>query len=283
MINRYRSTARTILSNWYLWLFPVIAGFICVYLAKNYYDQRGPTLRILFDDGNSLQAGKTRVRYRGVTVGTVEEVNLTEDGKDVAAIVSLQKQYENFAVVGTKFWVVTPKVSFQGISGLETLIEGTYVAAEPGKRDADYKDEFKGKLNSESSENLEDTVPYFIETPNADSMNDGDSVFYRGVKVGSVSKVILGKTAQTVLVQINIQNRYGKIVRTNSYFWQKRAVDAKLGLFHSELKINSMDTLLHGGIDMWTPDPPEAIAKHGTHFPLLGAPPEGWDKSNPKL
>jgi paraquat-inducible protein B len=283
MTNPLSRSAKSIYSHWYLWLFPVIAGFICVWLAKSYYDQRGPNIRILFDDGSSIQAGKTKVRYRGVTIGSVEKVVLTEDGKDVAAVVTLQKENENFAVAGSKFWVVTPKVSFQGISGLETLIEGTYIAVTPGNPNGEFKDEFKGKLNSESSESLEDTVPYFLDMPNADSMNDGDSVFYRGLKVGSVSKVMLAKNSQSVLVQINIQNRYTKLIRTNTIFWQKRAVQAKLGLFNSELKISSMDALLHGGIDLWVPDPPGPIAKHSMHFALLGNPPEGWDKWNPQL
>jgi paraquat-inducible protein B len=283
MTNPLSRSAKSIYSHWYLWLFPVIAGFICVWLAKSYYDQRGPNIRILFDDGSSIQAGKTKVRYRGVTIGSVEKVVLTEDGKDVAAVVTLQKENENFAVAGSKFWVVTPKVSFQGISGLETLIEGTYIAVAPGNPNGEFKDEFKGKLNSESSESLEDTVPYFLDMPNADSMNDGDSVFYRGLKVGSVSKVMLAKNSQSVLVQINIQNRYTKLIRTNTIFWQKRAVQAKLGLFNSELKISSMDALLHGGIDLWVPDPPGPIAKHSMHFALLGNPPDGWDKWNPQL
>jgi paraquat-inducible protein B len=278
-----KRSAKSFVSNWYLWLFPLIAFFICLWLAKSYFEQRGPTIRIFFDDGSSLQAGKTTVRYRGVPIGTVDKVLLSEDGKDVVASVNLKREAERFAVVGSKFWVVTPKVSFQGISGLETLFEGTYIAAQPGKEDADYKDEFKGKLGAETTDSLEDTVPYFLETVNAESLTEGDALTFRGLKVGSITKVTLSKSAQDVLVQVNIQNKYTRIIRTNTVFWRKLAVQAKLGLFKSELNISSMDSLLHGGIELFTPDPPGEIAKHSSHFPLLHVPPEGWDKWNPKL
>lgn len=281
MSNIFSRSTRSILSNWYVWLFPIIALLICAWLAKSYFEQKGPQITISFDDGSSLQPGKTKVRYRGVPIGTVESVVLSENGKEVIAHVGLQREAENFAVVGSKFWIVTPKVSFQGISGLETLIEGTYIGVQPGKEDADRKVEFKGKIGGETTDALEDTVPYFLETNNANSINEGDAVTFRGLKVGTVTKVTLSKSGQTIVVQINIEGKYVRVIRSNTVFWRKKAVEAKLGLFKSELNISSMDQLLHGGIDLFTPDPAGEIAKYGSRFPLLADPPEGWEKWNP--
>jgi paraquat-inducible protein B len=270
-------------STWYVWMFPAFAVAICAWLLVDHYKQMGPVIHIRFEDGSSIQAEKTRVRFRGVTIGTVKKVILSQDDKEVIAEVALQKEAENFAVTGAKYWMVTPKVNFSGISGLETLIEGTYIAATPGKVDGEMENEFKGKLNSETNESLEDTVAYYLETTNVDSINVGDFVTFRGLKVGTVSKINLSKGSQSVAVQINLQNKYYKLVRTNTVFWRKVGIQADLGLFKSQVKINSLESLLRGGIDFFTPDQAGEVAKAQSKFILQLGPPKDFEKWNPKI
>lgn len=283
MTNPVKNKFSSLKASWYVWLFPVIALGVSAYFLRTYLGEKGPEIKIYFDDGGSLQAEKTRIRYRGVNIGMVKKVGISEDGKKVVAHVNLQKDSEHFAVKGTKFWVVSPKVSFQGITGLETLIEGTYIAAQPGNPDGEWEEEFNGKLGNDSNDPLEDTVAYYLETPNAGSVGSGDSITFRGLKIGSVTKVTLSKTAQTVVVQVNIQNKYVRLIRNNSVFWRKSAVQANLGLFNSELKIESLDSLLRGGIDVFTPTEAGPIANAQTKFPLADKAPKDWEKWNPQL
>lgn len=278
-----KTQVQSLKSHWYVWLFPIAAILISGWLFADYYKKRGPRITIAFSDGSSLDAEKTRVRFRGVTIGLVKKVTISEDGKDVLAHVNLQKDAEHFAVEGTKFWLVMPKVNLQGISGLETLLQGTYISAVPGSPTAEAKTQFKGRLGSENTESLEETSSYTLETPNAESTNPGDAVSFRGMNIGSVSKVTLGKSGQTILVQINIKNAYTRLIRTNSVFWRKVGIQAKLGLFNSEVKVNSMDSILHGGIEVFTPDPPGEISKAQARFDLSAAPPKDSEKWNPKL
>lgn len=269
--------------TWYFWLFPVLALIVCGYFLATYLGAKGPEIKIFFEDGSSLQAEKTRVRFRGVNIGLVKSVRLTEDGKQVEAVVGLQKEASSFAVEGSKFWVVAPKVSFQGISGLETLIEGTYIAAQKGPDPKKDKKEFQGKLEGDAADPLDETVAYFLETSHVGSVNVNDVVSFRGLNIGSVTKVTLVKQAQVISVQINIPNRYIHLIRENTVFWRKKAVQAKLGLFKSEIKVESLDSLLKGGIDLFTPTSPGPIAKAQSRFPLLEDPPKDLEKWNPKL
>lgn len=270
-------------STWYVWLFPLFAVLICVYLFINYLNNKGPRIKIYFDDGASIQAEKTQVRFRGVPIGIVRDIQISEDTKQVVAIIDLDKAAKHFAVEGSKFWVVLPKVSLQGITGLETILEGPYISVTPGKNDDKEKDEFKGRLGSDQNDPLEDTSAYTLETNNIESVGTGDPVTFRGLKVGSVSKVTLSKSAQTVQVQINVQNRYVKLIRTNTIFWRKVAVQANLGLFNSEVKINSLESMLRGGIEFFTPTVPGEPAKSSTKFGLQSGPPKDVDKWNPNL
>lgn len=270
-------------STWYVWLFPVIAIAIAAWLLWEHFEQRGPEIKISFDDATGIQAEKTRVRFRGVSIGIVRKVVLAPDHESVIAHVQLQKDAQQFAVAGSKFWLVMPKVNFQGVSGLETLFEGTYISVQPGSPSDERKLEFRSQVGRDTVESVEDTSAYLLETDQAGAISDGDAITYRGLKVGQVSRVTLSRSAQTVLVTINIQNRYARLVRENSVFWRKAAVQAKLGLFNSELKISSMDQLLHGGIDFFTPNEVGPQAKAGARFPMAGGPPKDLEKWNPKL
>lgn len=269
--------------RWALWLFPVIALTICGWLIYDHQQKLGPVITISLDEASGLQAQKTRVRFRGVDIGYVKKIVISEDTKSAVVTIPLQKEAIQFATAGTKFWVVSPKVTFAGISGLETLLEGTYIAATPGPEGAQVKTEFDISLNSQSTDSLENTSAYFLESPNVESVSVNDSVTFRGIIIGHVTKVSLSKTSQTVLVQINVQNKYVKLIRTNTIFWLKVGIQADLGLFGSKVRINSLDSIMRGGVDLFTPDPAGEKAKAGAQFNLASAPPKGYEKWNPVL
>lgn len=269
--------------GWYIWLFPAIAVVISGWLIYDFYNQRGPTIRILFDDAAGIQAEKTKVRFRGVPIGTVKDVYISEDQKDVVAEVILRRDARHFAVEGSKFSLVTPKVNFQGISGLNTLFEGTYITVLPGPEKADMKDVFKAQTNTSSTDPLDDTSSYTIQTSNVENINPGDALTFRGLKIGTVTKMNLSKDSQTILIQVNIENRFARVIRTNTVFWSKVGVQAKLGLFKSEFKMNSLDSIMNGGIELATPSPAGPMAKGGHKFLLFPLPPKDYDKWNTAL
>lgn len=283
MTDHLKRKLNALLTGGALWLFPIIALLICGWLLFQYFQSRGPEIEISFEDASGIQTEKTQIRYRGVAIGTVHEISISEDKSHVVIKALLQSNAKHFAVEGSKFWVVKPKVDMQGVSGLETLIEGSYIAVHPGSEKAALQTNFKGQTTSEFKESAEDTVTYFLETSQADSVSVGDNVTFRGLSIGNVAKVQLNKTAQSVLVQFNIQNKYTRLIRTNSVFWRKVAIQAKLGLFNSELKVNSLDSMLRGGVEVFTPDNVGPIANAQTQFRLEGSPPKDWEKWNPKL
>lgn len=283
MKTKIKENVNTIGSTWYLWLFPVFAVLISIWLFRDYLGQKGPEIAITFEDAASLQPEKTKVRFRGVPVGVVKRVVISEDNKGVIAYVQLQKDSSQFAVEGSKFWVVSPKVNFQGISGLETILEGTYIAVQPGKPEAEAKDEFKGQLGSDTTDSAENSRAFTLETKNAESLSTTDIITFRGFNIGIVTKVSLAKNSQKVLIQIHVQNKYAKLIRSNTAFWRKVGISAKLGLFGSSVKVNSLDSILHGGIEVFTPDNPGQIAEPGSRFTLLPEAPKDSDKWNPAL
>jgi paraquat-inducible protein B len=111
----------------------------------------------------------------------------------------------------------------------------------------------------------------------------GDSITFRGLVVGNVTKVSLSKSAQVAVVQINIQNKYVHLIRTHTVFWRKVGIQANLGLFSSVVKINSLDSIVRGGVEFFSPNSPGEIAKAGARYNLSAAPPKGYEKWSPNL
>src|SRR5215212_124916 len=116
-----------------VWLVPVVAGAVAAWLAVVTLREQGPTVTVTFKTAEGLEAGKTKVRYKDVEVGTVEEVRLSDDLKGVAAVAELSKQVEPFMRADTRFWVVRPRVGASGVSGLGTLLSGAYIGFDPGQ------------------------------------------------------------------------------------------------------------------------------------------------------
>lgn len=282
MKNRIRTRIQKLKTGWYIWMFPVIALAISGWIFYDYYSNLGPRIRILFDDAGGIQAEKTKIRFRGVAIGTVKDVYLSKDQKDVVAEVLLRKDAEDIAVDGSKFSLVTPKVTFQGVSGLETLFEGTYIAVLPGSTEGRKRIEFKAQ-SSTSIDPHDDTSVFLLETDNVESVSIGDSITYRGVKLGAVTKLAFSKDATTILLHINIENRYTRLIRSNTIFWRKVGVQAKLGLFNSEIKINSLDSIMNGGIEIATPTNAGPPAKALQKFPLYATGPKEYGNWRPKL
>ncbi len=272
----------TVKRRWYLWLFPLVAVGLSIYLFYQYFYDHGPLIKIIFDEASVVQAEKTRLRFRGVDIGTVKDVAISKDHRNVEVSVLLVKGADRFAVEGSKFWIVTPKISLQGFTGLDTFFSGPYIEVAPGKSDADKQLVFNGRQDS-IQDAFENTSVYNMEAVNGESLSVGDSITYRGINVGSIGRVGISKTGQRIEVQMNIQNRYVHLIRSNTVFWRKVGVQADLGLFSSSIKVNSLDSIMHGGLEFATPDNPGPVAKARAKFTLAQEAPKNAAKWNPAL
>lgn len=122
-------------SNWSaIWVLPLIALIIGGWLGWRAYSQTGIEIQLRFESGEGIQANKTEVVYKGMPVGKVKTLALDDEGnsKGVIASVEMNKDVEQYLKTNTRFWLVKPSVSLAGITGLETLVSGNYIAVSPG-------------------------------------------------------------------------------------------------------------------------------------------------------
>src|SRR5689334_24139807 len=116
-----------------VWLVPLLAALIGIGLvAKSYFDE-GPTVLVSFHNGEGLEAGKTKVKYKDVDVGQVRAISLSKDLSKVLVTIDMNKDARRFTASDTRFWVVKPRIGVSGVSGLGTLLSGAYIGVDAGK------------------------------------------------------------------------------------------------------------------------------------------------------
>jgi paraquat-inducible protein B len=116
----------------WVWIVPALAAAIVIGLAIRELEDRGPLIQISFTDAEGLQAGDTKIRHKDVDLGTVESVYLTADMSRVIVRARMRRSATPHLTAATRFWIVRPRVGFGGVSGLSTLVSGSYIEMYPG-------------------------------------------------------------------------------------------------------------------------------------------------------
>ena len=68
-----------------IWIIPLLALALGAYMVVHTWMTEGPEITITFKTAEGLVAGKTKVKYRDVDMGLVEEVKLSDDLEKVVA------------------------------------------------------------------------------------------------------------------------------------------------------------------------------------------------------
>ena len=254
----------------YVWIVPLIAAIVGAYLFYRAEIDVGPTITITFKDGTDISSG-SKVVYRGVEVGVVEAVALDAGLGHVDVRVRLDKPASGLAREGSDFWIVEPRVSVDEITGLSTLLSGSYIQVAPGGGTEATR--FVGLPAPPVVPSGEQVLALVLEADDANLLQVGDPVTYRGIEVGTITGVALPEQGPRIRIDVAIEAAHARLVRSNSSFWLASGIHADLSLLHPSIDVSSLDSLIRGGISFATPEPEGDPAAAGTVFLLLDEPP----------
>ncbi len=265
-----------------VWVVPVVAAIVAGYLIYNRVQEFGLRITISFKDGSGLRAGATPIKYRGVPIGEVTALEMSQDLQRVQVKVRLRRWAASIAREGSAFWIVRPEVGIGNITGLGTVLTGPEIDVLPGTGGS--KSEFVGLENSPVAMDR-NGLKIILRSSRLGFLKPGSPVYYRGVEVGTVQENQLGSDATTVDIHVFIKQRYAKLVRSGSKFWNVSGLDVNWGLFRGlEINVESLRSLVAGGIAFATPnDPRGKAAKDGLVFPLYERPQKEWSEWAPKI
>nr|WP_329626441.1 MlaD family protein [Pseudomonas syringae] len=236
-----------------VWLVPLVAALIGVSMLMRTWLSVGPQITLTFQSATGLEAGKTPVKYKDVTVGSVSSITLSDDRSHVLVTASLAESAESLAREDTRFWVVRPRIGARGISGVDTLLSGAYIGVDTGASTKPATT-FTGL---ESPPTVISGMPgkiFTVRTSQLNSLDIDSPVYYRDVKVGRVVSYQLDSDGKGVSLQVFIDEPYDRFVTTDTRFWNASGVDFSLGAEGLKVKTQSMAAIVAGGIAFSSPE-----------------------------
>lgn len=239
--------------NALIWLLPVVALVVAMWMVIQARVSVGPEVVIAFRSAAGLEAGKTAVKYKDVTVGLVKEITLSPDNTQVLVRVSLGKSAQNLARADTRFWVVRPRVGMSGVSGIDTLLSGAYLGVDRGQS-SESQTRFTGMETPPAIVNDMAGRQFMLEADDLGSLDINSPVYYRRIPVGRVTSYQLRKDGKGIDLQVFIDAPYDKLVTADSRFWNVSGVDLSVGSDGFQLKTQTVAAIMAGGIAFSTPE-----------------------------
>lgn len=243
-----------------VWLIPIVTLAVGGWLIVKTLTEQGPTATVSFRTAAGIEVGKTRVKYKSVDIGMVEDVQFADDFGNIIANLRLNKGLDDFLRRNTRFWVVRPQLSVRGASGLETLLSGAYIEIDPGP--GSRQRHFVG-LERQPLISAEDEGSRITLISDAlGSVDTGSPIYYQGLLAGEVLGYDLASDAQSVYVHAFVRDPYNQLIRGNTRFWNVSGLDISLGADGLEVRTASVQSLLFGGIAFETPNTTEPVPEN---------------------
>lgn len=101
------------------------------------------------------------------------------------------------------------------------------------------------------------------------SIDIGAPILYRQVRVGSVQSYQLSRDRQRVVVGVHIEPEYAHLVNTSTRFWNSSGITLTGNLSGVQVKSESLQTLITGGISFDTLDPKAPTVTKVRRFTLF--------------
>lgn len=228
-----------------IWIVPFIALIIAGWLAYQYFAELGPEIRIIFPKNEGLIAGQSQVKFRNVPVGKVTKILIKEDTQGVIVVVRMIKDAEPYMTERAKFWIVKPEVGISGVSGLDTLISGTYIDVF-SEKGGTYKKEHIGL--TQPYRNIRGGEYFHLTSSEGDNVVVGTPIYYKNLKIGQVEYFNLGLNNKSVDIIVFIDKKYVPFVHDDSKFWMKNMVNVDFSKGNLDVNIAPLKYILQGGI-----------------------------------
>ena len=235
-----------------IWIIPIFAAVVAIGIAIQRVLSEGPTITITFKAAEGVEAGKTFIKYKDVNIGQVTAVELSDDYAKVTVTAQIAKHAEALIVEDAKFWVVEPRVTLSGVSGLGTLLSGNYIGFEVGTSNKKQR-AFIG-LEVPPIITLDQPGRQFVlQTDSLGSLGIGSPVYYRRLQAGQVIAYNLASDGKAMEIKIFINAPYDQYVNPGTRFWNASGVDVSVGAGGVEVRTQSLVALLAGGLAFETP------------------------------
>ena len=236
-----------------IWFIPLVALSIGLWMVYQQWSNQGPLITISFPTATGLEAGKTQIKVRNVDIGLVKKIELSDDLQGVIVTARMEQNVAPLLHKDSQFWIVSPRVTLNGISGLGTLLSGPYINMAPG-----VAEETSTQFVALASPPVTPAgTPGLHITLNSDAefaYKEGDAVIYKGLKVGEIEDTYFNVEERVVYYNTFINAPYHKLITENTKFWDISGLAVELNAGGLKFDTGSIESLLTNGVTFGVPD-----------------------------
>jgi paraquat-inducible protein B len=230
------------------------------------------------------------IHHHGLKVGKILEFDLAKDDSGLDIQILIYQPYDQLVRTNSLFWNTSGidlnlRNLFDAslrVGSFESLVAGGIAFANPAGPAEAAPAETVFELHAirpgavDMNDVEEATEFKVILTAEAlGGVEEGNAVLYREIQIGTVRKTQLNAAADGVEIHLGIAPAHSGLVRTDSVFWNASGVKLNLGdLVDASVEIESLKSLLAGGVALANPSDPGPQAESGTTYKLQAKRPE---------
>jgi paraquat-inducible protein B len=234
-----------------IWILPVVVILAGVFVVVHELLAQGTSIEIRFVDAEDLEANKTKIRYKDVEIGEVHDIHVSKDRKEVIVNAVIHRDASDYLVSDTRFWVVRPRVSAAGITGLGTLVSGAYISVDVGRSPVRTKRYVGLEVPPIVTADLAGRE-FVLHAEDLGSLSIGSLVFYRHLTAGQVVGYSLDPGGTGVTLKIFVNAPFDTYVNGGTRFWQASGIDMSINSDGVKLRTESLTSILQGGVAFQT-------------------------------
>lgn len=255
-----------------IWLIPILVVIVGGWMVYTQWKNQGPLITIELKTASGIEANKTTIKVRDFDVGLVKKIELKPDLDGVLVTARMEASAERLLTEDTQFWVVAPRISFSEVSGLNTLLSGSYIAMTGNATGA-------GQRNFIALERPPATPPgtpgvhLTLKSDDQFAFKAGDPIIYKGFKVGEFEDAEFNIAERVVYYSAFIESPYHKLITKNTRFWNISGVKLQLRSGGVKVETGSLETLLANGVTFGIPKgivPGELVKEDATFMVYSG-------------
>ena len=235
-----------------IWLVPVVALFIGIWMVFAHWASQGPLIEITFVSGEGIEAGKTKVKRKNVDIGEVLDMHLSDDADKIVLSARINKEDARLLRNDSKFWVVRPRIGAGNISGLNTLLSGAYIEMAPGSEE-DSARHFEGLEAPPVTPIGTPGLHVTLDSESNRPLNEGDPILFHGIEVGTIEYVHFNSEERRTYFNAFIAAPYDRLITDNTRFWFSSGISLNMSADGIRLEMSSLSTVLSGGVSFDVP------------------------------
>jgi paraquat-inducible protein B len=227
----------------------------------------GLTIDLVADSLGSITRGAP-ILYRQIPVGEVLNYELDEKGEQVIIHAAIESQYRHLVSSKSRFWNasgVQVNASLKGVdlrteSATSILFGGIAFFTPEGASGNAFKGDKAPRFDLHTSyqeasdqgrladKRFAGALKVRLHAEETGSLKAGDPILYKQIRVGELTDVSLNKDGKSVTMSGLVESRYKHLVHEGTRFWNASGISADVSLRALDLKMESVESLLTGGV-----------------------------------